>query len=151
MTAISTPVTVFDPTTATVGDVMHPGVVAAHEEAAFKQIADALVRNGVSAVPVIDDDRKVVGVVSESDLLARTSDEAHPDLDDVTARELMTTPPVVTRRDVPVAEAAHLATQAGVRRLPVVDSDGVLVGIVTRADLLKGLLRSDEETAEDGG
>ena len=73
MTAISTPVTAFDPATATVGDVMHPGVVAAHEAAAFKQIADALVRNGISAVPVIDDDRRVVGVVSESDLLARTS------------------------------------------------------------------------------
>ena len=150
MTAISAPVAALDPATATVGDVMHPGVVAAHENAAFKQIVDALVRNGISAVPVIDDNRRVVGVVSESDLLARLSD-GRPAPRAATARELMTAPPVVTQRGTPVADAAHLATQAGVRRLPVVDSDGVLVGIVTRADLLKGLLRPDEETTEDGG
>ena len=135
----------------TVNDVMTRAVVSAYRGASFKDIVQVMIKRGITAMPVIDEGHRVAGVISESDLLARTSDEAHPDLDDVTARELMTTPPVVTRRDVPVAEAAHLATQAGVRRLPVVDSDGVLVGIVTRADLLKGLLRSDEETAEDGG
>lgn len=148
----------------TVGDVMIKGVVAAHEEAAFKQIVDALVRNHISAVPVIDARRKVVGIVSESDLLARMSGghlvlptghlvTAHAEerrkLHASVARELMTSPPVVTRASMPIADAAHLAAQARVRRLPVVDDDGVLIGMVTRADLLKVFLRADQEIRDD--
>lgn len=147
-----------------VRDVMVVGVVAAHQDAVFKEIVAALVRNRVSAVPVVDADRRVVGVVSESDLLVRVAGGplAHPrgrlfarrpqDSDKThaaTARALMTSPPVVTSPDVVIADAARKAADARVRRLPVVDADGVLIGIVSRADLLRPFLRPDDEIRED--
>ena len=144
-----------------VSDVMTVGVVSAHKQAGFKVIVASLVRNRISAVPVIDDDRKVIGVVSESDLLARVV--AEPDHTSVignprhgrrerpertygeTASSLMTTPAVTTTPDCTIADAARLAAKARVRRLPVVDTDGVLLGIVTRADLLRVFLEDDAE------
>jgi CBS domain-containing protein len=143
-----------------VRDVMHPGVVAAHEEAAFKEVVDAIIRNRISAVPVIDQQRRVVGVVSESDLLGRiagahmvlpTGDLVHTyatrqrALRGTTARDLMTAPAVVTTPDATVESAAHLSARRHVRRLPVVSEEHVLVGMVTRADLLRVFLRPDEE------
>jgi CBS domain-containing protein len=147
-----------------VGDVMTRAVVAAHEEAPFKEIVASLARNRVSAVPVIDDDRKVVGVVSETDLMAHmaldagaslrghrserltaTRKKAHAS----TAKELMTSPAVTTRPHATIVEAARVAARAGVRHLPVVDSDGVLIGVVSRADLLQVFLREDEEIREE--
>jgi CBS domain-containing protein len=147
-----------------VRDVMVTGVVAAHEEAVFKEIVAALARNRISAVPVVDELRRVVGVVSESDLLARVSGgpvtlprghrftghaETRTKLHAATARELMTAPAVVTRPETHIAEAARLAAETRVRRLPVVDEYGVLIGIVTRADLLRPFLRPDSDIRED--
>jgi len=144
-----------------VSQVMTVGVVSAHEQAGFKVIVASLVRNRISAVPVIDDNRKVIGVVSESDLLARVV--AEPDhtslidhlrhgrrerLENVhgdRAGSLMTAPAVTTTPDCTIADAARLAAKARVRRLPVVDADGVLIGIVTRADLLRIFLEDDAE------
>ena len=144
-----------------VSEVMTVGVVSAHEQAGFKVIVASLVRNRISAVPVIDDNRKVIGIVSESDLLARVVGE--PDHTSVighlrpgrrerleriygeTASSLMTTPAVTTTPECTIADAARFAAKARVRRLPVVDTDGVLLGIVTRADLLRVFLEDDAE------
>jgi len=147
-----------------VRDVMVTGVVAAHEGAVFKEIVDALARNRISAVPVIDVDRRVIGVVSEADLLARVArthfalpkghhvsarGEERRKLHAATARLLMTSPAVVISPDAPIATAAWHAARCRVRRLPVVDDAGVLVGIVTRGDLLRGFLRPDSEIKDD--
>ncbi len=143
-----------------VGDVMTKGTVAAHEEAVFKEIVHAIARNHISAVPVIDHERRVVGMVSESDLLTRVvGDEGVPPrghqhhhhadvkrrLHAATARELMTSPAVTVTPKTTVGDAARIAARARVRRLPVVDDTGELVGIVTRADLLRVFLRDDAE------
>jgi len=147
-----------------VRDVMVTAVVAAHEGAVFKEIVDALIRNRVSAVPVIDVDRRVLGVVSESDLLVRVSgvhlprprghllsgrSEVRRKLHAATARELMTSPAVVISPGAAIAEAAWHALRSRVRRLPVVDEDGVLVGVVARSDLLRTFLRPDEQIRDD--
>ncbi|HZC51005.1 MAG TPA: CBS domain-containing protein [Mycobacterium sp.] len=146
-----------------VGNVMTRAVIAAHEDAVFKEIVAALARNRVSALPVIDDARKVVGVVSETDLMAHmalmaggvlrghserltaTRKKAHAS----TAAELMSSPAVTTRPHATIVEAARVAAQAGVRHLPVVDSEGVLVGIVSRSDLLRVFLREDDEIRDE--
>lgn len=147
-----------------VADVMTGSVVCAHEGAVFKEIVDALVRNGIAAVPVVDERRKVVGVVSGSDLLARVASEGperprghrlfgHHEtrrkIQATVARDLMTSPAITTVPDTPITDAARLAARHRVRRLPVVDHDGVLVGIVTRTDLLKAFLRPDEDIREE--
>jgi CBS domain-containing protein len=147
-----------------VRDVMVTRVVSAQEDAVFKEIVDALARNRISAVPVLNDQHQVVGVVSESDLLARVSGslidlpkghrrsggaERRAKMHAATARELMTSPAVCTRPDTRIADAAKQAADARVRRMPVVDRNGVLLGIVARAELLRPFLRLDEEIRED--
>jgi CBS domain-containing protein len=146
-----------------VADVMATSVVAAHEDAVFKEIVQALARNRVSALPVVDKDRHVLGVVSESDLLVRVSgrlrrprghllsrrSDVHSKSLGITARELMTSPAVTTTPGARIADAARHAGTARVRRMPVVDHAGRLVGIVSRTDLLRPFVRPDEEIRAD--
>ncbi|MFC9590536.1 CBS domain-containing protein [Streptomyces sp. NPDC056944] len=119
-----------------VGGLMTDDVVSAVPAASFREVAKMLAEHDISGVPVVDEDDRVVGVVSESDLLAR---------DELTARDLMTTPAVTVHAEETVADAARLMVRRGVERLPVVDEEERLVGIVTRRDLLCVYLRPDTE------
>ncbi|MEV7372559.1 CBS domain-containing protein [Streptomyces sp. NPDC090301] len=119
-----------------VGGLMTDEVVSAVPGASFRDVAKLLAEHDISGVPIVDDDDRVVGVVSESDLLAR---------DELTARDLMTTPAVTVHAEETVADAARLMVRRGVERLPVVDEEERLVGIVTRRDLLCVYLRPDAE------
>lgn len=144
---------------ATVRDVMTARVVAVREDATFKEMADMLGTCRVSAFPVIDQAGKVIGVVSEADLLARMARQdghsawldglRHPREHDkpaaVVASELMTSPPVTVGPEQPVQQAARLMYDRRVKRLPVVNQIGRLIGIISRADVLSVFRRSDEE------
>ncbi|WP_128381366.1 CBS domain-containing protein [Streptomyces cavernae] len=146
-----------------VSDVMTHTVAAVGRGAAFKEIVRTMQERKVSALPVIEGAGRVVGVVSEADLLLkeefRDSDPDRatqlrrlPDLAKagaMTAEELMTSPALTTRPDATLAQAARTMAHAKVKRLPVVDASGLLQGIVSRADLLKVFLRDDEEIAEE--
>lgn len=146
----------------TVNDVMTSNVVAVKQNATFKEMAGRLRRHRVSAFPVVDDEGKVIGVVSEADMLAKealvTSAGLHPgpishlrhkrDFDRaaaLTAGDLMTTPPVTISPQEPAAHAARLMYSCRVKRLPVVDAQNHLVGIVSRADVLSVYSRPDGE------
>ncbi|MFI9186515.1 CBS domain-containing protein [Streptomyces goshikiensis] len=147
----------------TVNDVMTKTVVTVTAAAEFKEIATAMERWKVTAVPVIEGEGRVVGVVSEADLL--TKEEFHaqgPSLIEqmrrlgdtakagsVRAEQLMTSPAVTIRPDATLPRAARLMADRHIKRLPVVDADGTLLGIVSRADLLKVFLRSDEDLASE--
>jgi CBS domain-containing protein len=147
----------------TVSDVMTHTVVAVGSEAPFKEIVALLDQWKVSAVPVLAGEGRVVGVVSEADLLSkeeyRDNDEPplldpaellkHAKADAVTAGELMSTPAVTVHADASVAEAARIMARRHVKRLPVVDAVGMLQGVVSRSDLLKVFLRPDEEIAAE--
>jgi len=144
---------------ATVRDVMSTHVIVVRQSAPYKDMAAMLRQQRVSAFPVVDDDRKVIGVVSEGDLLAKkvfdgTAPEAlagtlrrrdHDKAAAVTAAELMTTPAVTIGPDAPVTEAARLMYTRRVKRLPVTSEDGTLIGIVSRADVLSVYSRSDAD------
>lgn len=144
-----------------VRDVMAHTVYSVTEETPFKEIVDILARHRISAVPVVDAGERVVGIVSESDLLAKvvaggdpkarikvgharkseTRRKSHAE----TAAELMSAPVVTIAPDASIVHAARIAALEHVRRLPVVDRSGVLLGIVTRSDLLRVFRRRDEE------
>jgi len=145
---------------ATVKDVMTTHVVAVRANAPFKEMATRLREHRVSAFPVLDEDNRVVGVVSEADLLAKEALEyAAPGgmvsgilhhreqvkASGITASDLMTKPPVTIGPREPVTHAARLMYARRVKRLPVVDDDGRLVGIVSRADVLSVYSRPDED------
>jgi CBS domain-containing protein len=142
---------------ATVKDVMTNQVVAVRRDATFKEMAATLRRYRVSAFPVVDDHEKVIGVVSEADLLAKDA-LADPGVLDgllhhkearkaegLTAGDLMTHPAVTVRPDDSVEHAARLMYALRIKRLPVVNAGGDLVGLVARSDLLAVYDRSDEE------
>jgi CBS domain-containing protein len=124
--------------------------------ATFKDMAGMLARSRISAFPVIDDESRVVGVVSEADMLARLActgrhghlsgrGQAHEDADGLTAGGLMTSPAVVIGQDEAVPEAARVMYGKRVKRLPVVSVGGHLVGIVSRADVLSVYSRPDKD------
>ncbi|MDX3696792.1 CBS domain-containing protein [Streptomyces europaeiscabiei] len=148
-----------------VSDVMTHTVAAVGRRATFKEIVQLMQDRKVSALPVIEGDGRVVGVVSEADLLPKEEfRDSDPDrytqllrLSDlakaggVTAEELMTSPALTVRPDATLAQAARTMARARVKRLPVVDAVGMLEGVVARADLLKVFLRTDEEITEEVG
>jgi CBS-domain-containing membrane protein len=146
----------------TVRDVMTTRVIWVRKDASFREMAVALREHRVSAFPVLDQGGKVVGVVSEADLLTKEALESEPEgmpgmitgmlrrkeqekARGVTAGDLMTSPPVIVRPDDTVEHAARLMYTRRVKRLPVVDAVGRLVGIISRADVLTVFDRSDSE------
>jgi len=147
---------------ALVKDVMSTEVVAVKRSTSFKEMAAKLREFRVSAFPVIDDYQKVIGVVSEADLLAKEAlsdgqagfpgaiadlmhHKDHGKAEGLTAGDLMTHPAVTVRPDDSVEHAARMMYTLQVKRLPVVDAGGYLVGIVSRADVLTVFDRPDEE------
>ncbi|WCD84763.1 Inosine-5'-monophosphate dehydrogenase [Streptomyces xanthophaeus] len=134
-----------------VADLMTDEVVSVAPGTAFKDVAKLLAQYDISGVPVLDDEDRVVGVVSQTDLLARTVPGPHaPEhgttaADPLTAGDVMSAPAVSVRADETAADAARLMTRRGIERLPVVDVEDRLVGIVTRRDLLRMFLRPDSE------
>ena len=146
---------------ATVKDVMTTEVVVVRRDTSFKELAATLRRYRVSALPVVDDAGTVIGVVSEADLLAKEAlaDPGvmaevlhHKDVrkaEGLTAGDLMTRPAVTAAPEDPVEQAARMMHFMRVKRLPVVNSGGELVGIVSRADVLAVFDRPDEDIRED--
>ena len=143
----------------TVRDVMTTRVVAVRKDASFKEMAAMLRSSRISAFPVVDDARRVIGVVSEADLLVKEAVLAdgtsllaalrHFREEDkaagITAADLMTEPAVTIGPDAPVEEAARLMYDRRVKRLPVVTGTGQLVGIISRVDVLSVFDRPDAE------
>ena len=144
---------------ATVKDVMTTHVVAVRKNASFKDMAARLREHRVSAFPVLDEDNKVVGVVSEADLLFKEALEfgvpgklssmlhqrEQAKAAGIVAEDLMTKPPVTIGPNEFVTHAARLMYTRKVKRLPVVDADGRLIGIVSRADVLSVYSRPDAD------
>jgi CBS domain-containing protein len=138
---------------------MTTGVIAVRGDTSFKEMAAMLGSSRVSGFPVIDRAGKVLGVVSETDMLIKEADRAsHPEVfgglrrsrdlqkaAGVNAAELMTSPPVTIGPEEPVQHAAFLMYDRAVERLPVVDEAGHLVGIVRQVDVLSIFSRPDEE------
>jgi CBS domain-containing protein len=140
-----------------VKDVMTTRVIWVKKDATFREMAVALREYRVSAFPVVDDDRKVIGVVSEADMLTKEALDDEPGVISgilhrrdqakargVTAGDLMTAAVVAVRPEDTVEHAAKLMYDRKVKRLPVTDADGRLVGIISRADVLSVFDRTDE-------
>ena len=149
-----------------VRDVMTADVVTADRNMSYKQAAKLLTDQRVSAIPVVAKGGRLIGMVSEADVLHKAerrpwrwggslSGRARRDRVKARARtaaELMTSPAITIQPDASLSAAARLMNTHHMRRLPVVNAAGDLVGIVSRRDLMKVFLRPDEDiTAEVSG
>jgi CBS domain-containing protein len=146
----------------TVREIMTTRVIWVSRDATFREMAVALREHRISAFPVVDDDHKVIGVVSEADLLTKEALDDEPGVlagilhrrdqakaRGITAGDLMTATVVAVRPDDTVEHAARLMYDRRVKRLPVTDADGHLAGIVSRADVLSVFSRADTEIREE--
>lgn len=144
-----------------VRDVMTTNVFTARADMSLKEVATRMLEYGISGMPIVDEEERVVGVLSETDILfkERTAPERDGLVDWLvhygedppaaklnarTARQAMTSPAVTITPRRSIAEAAELMLDLKIDRLPVVDA-GELIGIVTRADLVRAFTRTDEE------
>lgn len=147
-----------------VRDLMTRDVVSARYDTPFKEIVRLLTENEITALPVVDDGGRPIGVVSEADLLRKTGDQpgltGRPPLPNLEAwerakaqgaraEELMSAPAVCAGPDWTVIEAAQLMEAQEVKRLPVVDETDRLLGIVSRRDLLRVFLRQDRAIRDE--
>jgi len=129
----------------TVADLMTPEAVVVQRGTPFKEIARLLDEYDITAVPVLDENDQPVGVVSEADLLRRQIAK----LGATTAEAIMTSPAVVARPGWSVVEAAKTMEKKRVKRLPVVDDSGRLIGVISRSDLVQLFLRRDRAIQEE--
>jgi CBS domain-containing protein len=145
----------------TASDIMTKEVVACLPNTRLEDVVQTLAERGVSGLPVIDAQRKIIGIITESDLLL--ADEAKPPLmktalyglyimpqrvmeraaeargvlaEDVMTRDVVTSPP-----DASVSKLAHTMHDKNISRVPIVDAEGALVGIVSRADIIRALAK----------
>jgi CBS domain-containing protein len=149
----------------TVADIMERDVVTVHPQDTVASLLRTLREHELPGVPILDEDGRVVGIVTESDLILRDEEEdlrlpLHIDLFGgqiflgrlkpfeervkkamaSTVAEMMTADPITVTADTDVHEAARLIAEHRHNRLPVVDADGRLVGVVTRLDVLEALV-----------
>lgn len=145
-----------------VRDVMKPEAISIGRGAAFKDVARLMSHHRLSALPVVDDDERVVGVVSEADLIVRDETFGRPYVVEgrrvrslrrkaqaVAVHDLMTAPAITIGPEACLAEAAGLMRRHRAKILPVCDPSGRLLGVVSRLDLVREFLRDDAEIAEE--
>ena len=148
-----------------VKDVMTTRVISVRKDTPFAEIAAAFGQHRVSAFPVLDQEGRLAGVVSEADLLAKlalSSEDHEPGViggilhqhqlekaHATTAAELMTALPVTASPEDTVEHAARLMYHRRVKHLPVVDAAQHLVGIVSRADILSVFKRADNDIRDE--
>jgi CBS domain-containing protein len=126
----------------TVGDIKLGNSLFSYEDTTATQIAEELLHSRWTGLPVIDRNSRVVGVVSEQDLLRALRGDRP--LEEVQAREIMNRPPIVVNEETTLEEASKIMEKAHIHRLPVVRND-TLIGTVTRHDLLRAWIGTTVE------
>ncbi|MFJ7910488.1 HPP family protein [Kitasatospora sp. NPDC096204] len=160
-TAEGVPVEPEVPQVMRVREVMDVPALSVRGDLPFLELARMLDREDIGAVPVVDAEDRVIGMVSESDLLAKAAVEAerqrpgpigrlrehrlHEKARGENAASLMSVPAVSVRPGTTVADAARVAARSKLKRMPVTDQHGRLVGVVRRTALLRALVRDDEK------
>ena len=136
-------------------DVMNQKVISVQGDTPSGEVALLMAEHGIAGVPVLDDNQKVVGVISEKDFLFHMGGENSRSFMDVVAQclqnkgcvaitmrqqkaeDIMTSPPITVDESTPVSKIAALFNDKGINRVPVIDETGTLIGIVARADILQ--------------
>lgn len=140
-----------------VQDVMTKDVISVEKFESVMVVADILAGRNISGIPVVDKDRRVIGIITQADILSMVGvrkEHTFKDLlkhalgeplperraGDVVA-DVMTSPVLTTQPEASIAGIVQIMDEKKIRRLPVVDDGGRLIGIISRADILKAILR----------
>ena len=146
-----------------VKDIMVKKVITIKKDASVEELSELLVKNKISGVPVVDNDGKLVGIATEGDLIIKDSDLHFPRyfklLDSIIyleslnkfkkslkkflgtkVEDVMTAEIKTVKEETPIGEAANMMIKYNINRVPVLDSKDKMVGIVTRADIVKSMI-----------
>jgi CBS domain-containing protein len=127
-----------------VRDVMTKLVVKLYPKDSIRQAAVKLATNDISGAPVVQD-RSIVGIVSEADLIRAATASGAERMSAV--QDVMNSVVIIVSPTASIWEAARLMQRHRVKRLPVADSQGYLVGVISRADLIRVMARDEGESA----
>ncbi len=138
-----------------VRDIMTRDVITIGPDADLTTVATLLSEHGISGLPVVDGDGRVIGVVSEADALAMAGMQKRHAFKDVIrrilgeplpgrgesniVRDAMSSPAITTMPEADIGEAAQLLDEKRIKRLPVVDERGTLIGVISRADIVRAM------------
>jgi CBS domain-containing membrane protein len=149
----------------TAEDIMTREVVFVKKDTSLEKVAEIMDRHEISGVPVVGDDQSVVGVISEKDFLFHMGAKNEKSFMGVVlhclkengciaismrkqkAEDIMTSPAVTVSEHTPVAEIANIFTEKNINRTPVADRNNKLLGIVTRADIVRSSCAIENSTA----
>lgn len=123
---------------------MQDNVYSYHLDDSGETLAEVITEGGFGSVPVLDKDRRVIGIVSEFDLLKALMEDKP--LSQVTAGDIMTPNPITVTPETPTMDIIRLLEEKHLIRMPVVNAEGKLVGIVARRDILLGYLKATKPT-----
>lgn len=144
--------------------LMTTDVITVGPDSSLKEAARRMVEAGISGLPVTDDSARVIGIITEADFVSGEADrrterragllrflgkEAEIPDHERLVRDVMTTGVITITPDADHAEAARVMERHGIKRIPVVDEDGRLVGVVSRADILRAFVRADAEIVDE--
>ncbi len=140
-----------------VSEVMTADAVAVNEEADIAEAIKLLSENEVSGLPVTDNENHVVGVITEADILSVMGmNKGHTFKDIIvrllgepapgnkagnTVRQVMSSPAITTTPDARILEVAAILEERRIKRLPVVDASGKLIGVISRADIVRAVAK----------
>ena len=140
-----------------VHDVMTKGVITVSKFEPVMQVADILTEKSISGLPVVDKEKKVVGIITQADILSMIGVSREHTFKDLLKHmlgetlperrigdhvgDIMTSPAHTIKPDANIAEAVRIMDEKRIRRLTVVDDKGILIGILTRADILKAVIQ----------
>lgn len=143
-------------------DIMTRDVISVEKDVSLRRVAELMARNAISGIPVVRKDKKVVGVISEKDFLSRMGAKSSKSFMGVvaeclkgkgcvavsireqSARDIMTSPAITVSEETTVNEIAGIFTEKNINRVPVINPDGMLSGIVSRADIIRASLMTPE-------
>jgi len=145
-------------------DIMTKKVITVSKDATLAELAKLLMKNKISGVPVVDKEKKLAGIVSEADIIVKKSSLPIPlsfsfafldkyesytkstkDFLDIKVEEIMSADVKKAREDMTVSKVVNIMINNNINRLPVLNSDGKLAGIITRADIMKSMIRESKK------
>ena len=110
-----------------VGTIMTRNVISARAETSVGDVVQLMANHRITGLPVVDEDNRLIGVVSESDIIGKAGDSV---------AEIMTNGSFTVSADTPLGDAAEILLRRRIRRLPVVDTENRLIGLLSRSDLI---------------
>ena len=145
-------------------DIMTKKVITISKDATLAELAKLLIKNKISGVPIVDKREELVGIVTEADLIIKESNLPFPlsfsfaflesyesytkstkEYLETRVEEVMSTNVKTAREDMPISKVVNIMINNNINRLPILNNDGKLTGIITRADIIKSIIKKSEK------